>query len=84
MLLLFKLGFDFFQSCPKPGLDGTQRHPGDLSNLPQGQLLTEPEQQYLLLFRGQGADLLVEIQISVNPLKSRFLAGKLRRDILDG
>ena len=84
MLLLFKLGFEFFQSCPKPGVDGTQRHPGDLSNLPQGQLLTEPEQQYLLLLGGQGADLLVEIQISVNPLKSRFLAVKLRRDILDG
>ena len=83
MLLLFKLGFEFFQSCPKPGLDGTQRHPGDLSNLPQGQLLTEPEQRGGVYQIGS-ADLLVEIQISVNPLKSRFLAGKLRRDILDG
>ena len=57
MLLLFKLGFEFLQSRPEPGLDGAQRHPGDLSNLPQGQLLTEPEQQHLLLFRGQGKQL---------------------------
>lgn len=43
MLLLFKLEFELFQSCPEPGLDSAQRHPGDLGNLPQGQLLTEPE-----------------------------------------